>query len=266
MVVTVVPMPRGATVPDFGGLSFEIPVEAVAVPGGVLVTAENAAPGAGPLLYVHGGGFEHRNPPLMNRAAYLFSKATGRPVFVVHYRLAPGDPYPAALEDVLTAYRNLAGPVYVLAESSGGALALGALLRLKADGEELPAGVMTWSAVTDLAITGGSVDDSPRDPVGRELLTHLIGQYLGGAAADEAPQSPLYGDLSGLPPLVMAVGGAEALRDDTLRFAEKADAAGTEVRVEIYEDMVHVFQTAIFEEDNPLGRELLDRIARWGRS
>ena len=272
MDVAVIPVPDGAAVPDFAALSFAIPVEPQPVPAGVVVRAGNAADEAGYLVYVHGGGFEHRNPPLMNRAAYEFSQATGRPVLVVHYRLAPADPYPAPLDDVLAAYRGLIGSgvpaakILVLAESSGAALALSMLLRLKETGEELPAGVLTWSAVTDLTITGPSVDDSPEDPVSRELLTHLIGQYLGETPGDRASQSPLHGDLSGLPPLVMVVGGAEALRDDTLRFAHKASAAGTKVQVDVYEDMPHVFQIAIMEPGNALGRSLLDRIARWGRA
>ena len=272
MKLTVIPVPDGATVPDFTGLSFDIPDEPVPVPSGVLIRAENATDAAGHLMYVHGGGFEHRNPPLMNRAGYEFSRATGRPVLVVHHRLAPADPYPAPLDDVMAAYRGLidggvpASEILVLAESSGAALTLSMLLRLKEAGEDLPAGVLTCSAVTDLAITGASVDDSPRDPVTRELLGRLIGQYLGGAPGDRAPQSPLHGDLSGLPPLVMVVGGAEALRDDTLRFAEKASAAGTKVQVDVYEDMPHVFQIAIMEPGNALGRSLLDRIARWGRA
>ena len=272
MDLTVLPLPDGATVPDFAGLSFDIPVQPVPVPSGVVVRAGATDDEAGYLMYVHGGGFEHRNPPLMNRAAYEFSHVTGRQVLVVHHRLAPAHPYPAPLDDVLAAYRGLradgvpAAKILVLAESSGAALTLSMLLRLKESGEEPPAGVLTWSAVTDLAITGASVDDSPRDPVTRELLTRLIGQYLGGAPDDRAPQSPLHGDLSGLPPLVMVVGGAEALRDDTLRFARKASAAGTKVQVDVYEDMPHVFQIAIMEPGNALGRSLLDRIARWGRA
>ncbi|MEV4709047.1 alpha/beta hydrolase [Actinoplanes sp. NPDC049316] len=272
MDLTVLPVPDGAAVPGFAGLSFDIPVEPVPVPSGVVVRAENASDEAGHLIYVHGGGFEHRHAPLMNRAAYEFSRATGRPVLVVHYRLAPAHPYPQPLDDVLAAYRALVGSgvpaakIIMLGESSGATLTLSMLLRLKETGEQLPAGVLTWSAVTDLAVTGASVDDSPNDPVTRELLTRLIGRYLGGAPGDRAPQSPLYGDLAELPPLVMVVGGAEALRDDTLRFAEKASTAGTKVEVDVYEQMPHVFQTAILEPGNALGRSLLDRIARWGRA
>jgi epsilon-lactone hydrolase len=246
--------------PEFGGLSLGIPVEPVAVPGGMMVTAEEAEAGAEPIVYVHGGGFEHRNPLFMHAEAYRFSRVTGRPVLAVYYRLAPEHRYPAPLDDVVAVLRAHPG-VPVIGESSGGALVLSAMLLLRDAGEALPSRVLTWSAVTDLAITGESVDDSPADPVDRATLTRLIGQYLGDAPADEAPQSPLYGDLSGLPPLTMVVGGGEALRDDTLRFAEKAGSA----EVDLYEKMPHTFQTAIFEPGNAMGEHLLTRVKAWAK-
>lgn len=97
----------------------------------------------------------------------------------------------------------------------------------------------------------------------RALLTHLIGRYLGTAKAAEAPQSPLHGVLDGLPPLVMLVGGAEALRDDTLRFARAASAAGVQVEVDVYAGMPHAFPIAVLDGDDPTGREVLGRIAAW---
>ncbi|WP_305785934.1 alpha/beta hydrolase fold domain-containing protein [Symbioplanes lichenis] len=263
MEIAEIAVPGGlGAVPDFGEIDFGIPVVAEQKPGGTLVAAEGVNPADNPLVYVHGGGFEHRNPAFMHREAYEFSRVTGRPVFVVYYRLAPADPFPAPLADVVAAVR---GAELVIGESSGAALVLSALLVLRDAGDRLPARVLTWSAVTDLAVTGASVDDSPVDPVGREMLTRLIGQYLAGAPGDAAPQSPLHGDLRGLPPLVMVVGGGEALRDDTLRFAEKAAAAGVEVEVDVYEGMPHVFQTAALQRGNELGAHLLDRISAWSR-
>jgi monoterpene epsilon-lactone hydrolase len=272
MDITHIPAEPGAVaavmaiMSGLGERSMELPADGVAreVPEGFLVTAGSVPAGAGVLVYVHGGGFEHRKPDLMNRVAYEFSRVTGRAVLVVHYRLAPAYPYPAPLDDVVAALKGLGtDKVIVLGESSGGALALSALLRLKEEGAALPASVLTLSAVTDLAITGASVDDSPGDPVDRAMLTYLIGQYLGTAKAAEAPQSPLHGALDGLPPLVMLVGGAEALRDDTLRFARAASAAGTKVEVDVYADLPHAFPIAMLEGGNPTGREVLGRIAAW---
>lgn len=226
---------------------------------------------AGVVLYVHGGGFEHRKPELMNLMAHRISQAAARPVLAVHYRLAPEHPYPAALDDVVAVYRSLldqgvpAGRIVVLGESSGGALALSALLVLKESGTPLPGAVITQSAVTDLTLSSPSIDtNAPHDSgVDRALLTRLADQYLGDAPADRAPQSPLHGALDGLPPLLLTVGSAEALLDDTLRFARAASAAGTRVAVDVYEAMPHAFQITALSDDNPTGRTVLDRITKW---
>ncbi|GII94345.1 alpha/beta hydrolase fold domain-containing protein [Sinosporangium siamense] len=225
----------------------------------------------GVVLYVHGGGFQSRMPELMNLFAHRLAGATSRPVLVVHYRLVPADPYPAPLDDVLAVYRSLldqgvpAGRITVVGESSGGALTLSALLALKEQGIALPASVVTLSAVTDMTVSGASVDTNSATDSGidRAMLGHLIGQYLGAARPDQAPQSPLHGALDGLPPLLLTAGGAEALLDDTLRFGAAASAAGGEVEVDIYEEMPHGFQLRTLFEENPTGRGLLDRISTW---
>ncbi|WP_157036298.1 alpha/beta hydrolase fold domain-containing protein [Streptomonospora alba] len=237
----------------------------------VRVSAAGAAPAAeGVVIYVHGGGFEHRTPKVINLVAHRFSRAVGRPVLSVHYRLAPDHPYPAPLEDVLTVYRTAldqgvpAERIVLLGESSGAALVLSALLAIRDSDTPLPAGAVTFSAMTDMTVSSPSVDaDPPHDAVERAMLTDLIGRYLGGARADEAPQSPLHGSLEGLPPLLMAVGGAEALRDDTLRFAESADAAGSTVEVDVYDAMPHVFHLLTIDEDDPTGGKVLERTGAW---
>ncbi|KAF4405844.1 MULTISPECIES: alpha/beta hydrolase [Streptomyces] len=258
-------LPEGAdpapVLPETGG-----------VPG-AWVTAEGvrASAEAGVVLYVHGGGFGSRMPELISLMAHRLSRATSRPVFAVHYRLAPAHPYPEPLDDVVAVYGALLGQgvpaerIAVVGESSGGALTLSALLRFKESGTALPATVVTLSPVTDLTVSGPSVDsEATNDPgVDRAVLTHLIGQYLGGARPDRAPQSPVHGALDGLPPLLMVAGGAEALLDDTLRYAEAASAAGTKVAVEVYEGMPHAFHITALDDDNPTGRTVLRRTADW---
>jgi epsilon-lactone hydrolase len=237
----------------------------------VWVTAGRACLDAGVVLYLHGGGFEHRKPELMNLLAHRISWATTRPVLAVHYRLAPAHPYPAALNDVIAVYRSLlnqglpAERITILGESSGATLALSALLNLKESNTPLPATVIAHSAITDLTLSSPSIDTNTTHDIGVDhaLLTRLIGQYLDGARPDQAPQSPLHGALDGLPPLLLAVGSAEALLDDTLRFAQAASAAGTKVSVDVYEAMPHAFPVASLSDDNPTGRTLLDRIAEW---
>jgi monoterpene epsilon-lactone hydrolase len=119
--------------------------------------------------------------------------------------------------------------------------------------------------VTDLSLAGPSIDgNAPTDAgVNREMLAFLIGQYLAGAPADQAPQSPIAGNLSTLPRLLMMAGGAEALFDDTLRFAEAATAAGVKTQVDIYDEMPHAFTVVALDDDNPTGRVVRDRLARW---
>lgn len=238
---------------------------------GVWVSAPGASVENGVVLYVHGGGFEHRMPDLMNLFGYHVSRVTGRPVFVVHYRLAPADPYPAPLDDVLTAYRGLldqhvpADRIALLGESSGAALTLSALLVLRDSGTPQPATAITFSAVTDMTLASPSIDTNRAEDLGvdRALLTRLTGQYLGDARRDAAPQSPLHGALEGLPPLLMAVGAAEALRDDTLRFARAATEAGTPVSVDVYDGMPHAFQILALSDGDPNGRQVLERVAAW---
>ncbi|WP_406416146.1 alpha/beta hydrolase [Streptomyces sp. NBC_00873] len=268
-----------AELASLGSRSFALPADADLRPvlpesGGVSavwVTAGGASVEEGVVLYVHGGGFEHRMPELMNLTAHRVSRVTARPVLVVHYRLAPANPYPAPLDDVVAVYRSLldqgvpAAKIIVFCESSGATLALSALLTLKESGTALPAAVISNSAVTDLTLSSPSIDANAAHDSGvnRALLTRLIGQYLGGTRPDQAPQSPIHGALDGLPPLLLTVGAAEALLDDTLRFAQDASDAGTKVFVDVYEAMPHAFQVTILSDENPTGRRLLERIAEW---
>ncbi|MFL1376861.1 MULTISPECIES: alpha/beta hydrolase [unclassified Nocardiopsis] len=240
-------------------------------PGGVWVSAPGVSRTRGAVLYVYGGGFVHRDPGLIAAAARRLSAATGRPALAVHYRLAPDHPFPAPLDDVVAAYRHLLAEgfaperIAVVGESSGGALALSALLVLKAAGDPPPGAVVTQSAVTDMTLASPSLSaDTPGDPgVDRDLIADLTGRYLGGAARDRAPQSPLHGDLSGLPPLLMVAGGAEALLDDTLRYAAAAHTAGTRVRVDVLEGLPHAFSLLALIEGEPTGKLLMERIAAW---
>jgi epsilon-lactone hydrolase len=253
---------RDLTLPEGVSLTPPLPV------GEHWVTAPGAALDRGVLVYVHGGGFNHRNPPLMNLFGATLSQATGCPVLVVHYPLAPDSPFPAALDAVTDIYRELIqhvppSRVVIYSESSGSALALGAML----SAPEPPAGLISVSGVTDLSLGSPSIDTNAATDAGvdRKLLNFFIGQYLQGAPADRAPQSPIFGDLSVLPPLLMAVGEAEALLDDTLRFAEAATAAGIKTQVDVYEGLPHAFTIASLSPDDaqPVGQVFLSRVAQW---
>lgn len=263
--------------------TFDLPEDVVAesVPAGeracegTWISTTEAPARDGVILYLHGGGFHHRMPDLMNLFASHVSRATGLPVFVAHYRLAPEHTFPAPLRDAVAAYRFLldqgvpAERVVVLSESSGGTLALSMLLELKAVGVTLPASVISYSPPTDLTLSSPSVDtNTTHDPgVDREMLTTLIGGYLDGARPDQAPQSPLFGDLTGLPPLLLAVGEDETLLDDTLRFAKAADEAGSPVTLRVYEAMSHAFQAAVIDRaEDPTGQMVLEHLTEWVRA
>ncbi|WP_326633224.1 alpha/beta hydrolase [Nonomuraea fuscirosea] len=240
---------------------------------GAWVTAGGRTLEDGVTLYVHGGGFSMSNPPMERIMAHRLSEATGRPVYAVDYRLAPAHPYPAAIEDVLAAYRALlaqgvpAGRILLVGESAGATLVLSALLLVAAAGDPMPGGAVPVSPITDLAASFPAPGEGGgRDSIDPSNMEPITTQYLAGARPDEAPQSPLYGDLRGLAPLLLSVGGDEILLKDVHRFAEAASAAGTPVDLDVYEGMPHAFHAAVLvaeDEHLPTATTFLSRLAAW---
>jgi cation diffusion facilitator CzcD-associated flavoprotein CzcO/acetyl esterase/lipase len=237
---TAMPPPRGAryTAGEVGGVAGE--------------WVEAHAGARGPtLLYLHGGGFVGC-APRTHRALTAAFALQGFRVFVPDYRLAPEHPFPAACDDALAAWRALAaaaGPdaaqrMVVAGDSAGGNLALTLMLDLRAAGEPLPAAAALFSPVTDL--TGGSAslqENAARDAMFRgDCLHHLADAYLAGADAAHPRASPLLADLHGLPPLLVHVAADEALRDDSVRLADKARAAGVRVDLSVWPGVPHVWQ------------------------
>ncbi|MFG1808198.1 alpha/beta hydrolase fold domain-containing protein [Streptomyces sp. NPDC049040] len=224
-----------------------------------LADASGRTPGeAGTLLYVHGGGFSDRQPEAERALARHLSRATNRPVLGVDYRLAPQHPYPAAVHDVAAAHRVLldqgvpAEHIVHFGESAGATLVLSALLTLKAAGEPLPGAAVLVSPLADLTLSSPSLTDNR----GRDTVTR---QGLEQACA----QSPLHGDLSDLPALLIATGGAEALADDARRLAAAARVAGTVAELDLYEDLPHVFHLALLAGPTAATDTFLRRLAEW---
>ncbi|MEV8638482.1 alpha/beta hydrolase [Streptosporangium sp. NPDC051023] len=244
--------------------------------GGVSATWVTAPDASEPgiTVYVHGGGFEYANPPMERIMGYRLSQATGRPVMAVDYPLAPAHRYPVALQAVVAAYRSLlaqnvpASRIILAGESAGATLVLSALLVLKQDGDPLPAGALVVSPQTDLTLSSPSIDaNDGQDVVNRAVLDHVRTQYLDGARPDEGPQSPLHGDLRGLPPLLVVAGSREVLLDDARRFAEAASTAGGSVDLDIYQGMPHAFHASVLAADpSPTALTLLGRIREWSGS
>lgn len=254
---------RTALLPHTGG----VPATWVTAP---LATA----PAKGVTVYVHGGGFEYTNPPLEQIMAYRLSQATGRPAVAVDYRLAPAHRYPAALDDVVAVYRSLlaqdvpASRIILAGESAGATLVLSALLVLKHAGDALPGAALAISPQTDLTLSSPSIDaNDGQDVVHRAVLDHVRTQYLAGARPDQGPQSPLHGDLRGLPPLLLVAGSNEVLLDDARRFAQAVSDAAGEVSLDIYQGMPHAFHASVLSaEPLPTAVTLLRRIREWSSS
>jgi monooxygenase len=237
----------GHPLPAAKGLRYT-PATLGGVPG-EWVEAEAATPGATTtLLYLHGGGFvgcsarTHR--PLTAALALQ-----GLRVFVPDYRLAPEHPFPAAPQDALAVYRALradapTGRIVVAGDSAGGNLAMGLLLTLRDAGEAMPAAAALFSPALDL--TGASPSmalNAGRDAMfDSKQLPHLTEAYLAGADPTQPLASPLFGNMAGLPPLLLHVGESEVLRDDSIRLAQKAREAGVRVELQVFPGVAHVWQ------------------------
>ena len=172
-------------------------------------------------------------------------------IISVDYRVAPEDPYPAALEDAYAAYQWLlemgcrGSQIIVAGDSAGGGLALALCLYLKDKGEPLPKKLVLMSPWTDLAATGDSYETNfEKDPLFGNTTDSMI--YSNAYYGENDPKtpyiSPLYGNYEGFPPMLFQVGGSEMLLSDSARAAKKAKAAGCEVQLTIYDEMFHVFQ------------------------
>ena len=201
------------------------------------------------LLFLHGGAYRAGAPANYRHFTWRLAAATHAIVLAIDYRLAPEHPFPAALDDAVSAYRWLldggAAPdkILLMGDSAGGGLTLAALLKLRDDGLPLPAAAVALSPWTDLALTGASLKLNARsDPMlNVEHLPMLAQEYLAGADPRLPYISPLYGDLAGLPPILLQVGGDEILRDDAVRMHERLRDAGCQSELEVWPRMPHVW-------------------------
>ena len=203
------------------------------------------------MLYLHGGGYFGCSAET-HRPITVWFALHGFRVFAPNYRLAPENPFPAAVDDAVAAYRGLlanghsAQRLVIAGDSAGGGLALSLLLALRAAGTPLPAAAALFSPWTDLAATGESIRTNARRCAmfNGEDIGPSARYYLGTADPRNPLASPLYADLSGLPPLLIHVGADECLRDDSKRVAEKARAAGVPVELKIWPVVPHAWQLA----------------------
>lgn len=245
------------------------PVDADGVPGEWIV-----APGADPetvVYYLHGGGYTIGSINSHRSMISRISRAAGARAFAIDYRLAPEHPFPAGLEDALKAYRWLLkqgvdpARIVIAGDSAGGGLTLATLLSLRDTGDPLPAAAVLISPWTDLTLSGESIQTrADADPMIRpNEASSLVDAYLNGHDPSDPLVSPVFADLSGLPPMLIQVGDDEVLLDDSTRLEAKAKSDGVDVTLEVWDEMIHVWH--FFASMLPEGQQAIDRIGEYVR-
>lgn len=223
------------------------------------------------IQYVHGGGYKIGSANGYRNFTGQLARAVGCRVLSVDYRLAPEHPHPAAVDDSTAAYRWLLEQGYspdriaISGDSAGGGLTLSTLLKLRDEGVVLPAAGVPISPWVDLEGLGESMTtradvDVLIDPVN---LKEWADVFLAGQDARDPLVAPLYGDFTGIPPLLIQVGDEETLLDDSTRMAEVAGGAGVDVSLEVFPEMQHVFQ--LFCGNMPEADDAVAKIASWLR-
>ncbi len=256
------------SMPDTSGLSFEErrsifeeqasqlpvaenvscePLSVAGIPAEWIVPAE--APERSVLLYLHGGGYCIGSINTHRGMVSHIATAAETKALLIDYRLAPENPFPAAVEDSTAAYKWLlsqgvdSGDIIIAGDSAGGGLTVSTLVSLKEKGIPLPAAAVLISPWVDLAITGNSViSKADIDPmVTKEFLIEMAEAYTDDTDHRAPLASPLYAELKGLPPMLIHVGTSEILYDDATRLVDHARKAGVAVTVNTAEGMCHVW-------------------------
>jgi len=254
------PLPSGvtATPVDAGG----IPAEWIAAPG---------ASDEQTVYWLHGGGYCIGSINTHRGLLARISAASRTRVLAIDYRLAPEAPFPAAVEDAVAGYLWLLSigvdpeQIIIGGDSAGGGLTVATVVALKEDGKPLPAATVCISPWTDLALTGKSLrSKAESDPmITNDGITRVRDAYVGDSDPTAPLVSPIYADLSGLPPLLIQVGENEVLLDDSTRLAERAENAGVDVSLEVWPEMIHVWH--FFAAMLPEGQQAIARIGEWVR-
>lgn len=223
----------------------------------------------GRLLYLHGGGYVIGSPDTHTGLVGELAARAGLRATSVDYRLAPEHPFPAAVDDGLAAYRELLATgtdsrdLVVAGDSAGGGLGIATLLAAREAGLPQPAAVVVFSPWVDLTLSGASMRTKrDADPIFTEADVRAYADlYVGAGDRSHPLASPVFADLSGLPPLLVQVGANEVLLDDAIRLAGRAGAADVEATLEIGPGLPHVYQSEHGRLDE--ADAALDRAARF---
>jgi monoterpene epsilon-lactone hydrolase len=243
------------------------PVEAGGVPAEWIIPPNAASDRV--ILYLHGGGYVMGSINTHRAMIARIARAANARALALAYRLAPEHPFPAALDDCVAAYKWLLaqgykpGKITIGGDSAGGGLALATLLAIRDGGTPQPAAGILISPWNDLEGTGDSIKTrAERDPsVDQPGLSRMARMYAGNADPKNPLLSPIHANFRGLPPLLIQVGDAEVLLDDSTRVAERARAAGVKVDLEVWDDMVHVWH--VFAKILPEGQQAIDKIGAY---
>lgn len=222
------------------------------------------------VLHFHGGAYVIGSARGSVEYAGRLAEAVDGHCITVEYRLAPEHPYPAAIDDAISAYRGLldsgtaAADIFLSGESSGGGLAVALAIALRHAGLPQPAGIVAACPFADLTLSSDSLTrfhgDDPA--ANRDMLSYLAASYFQGHEPTDPLVSPVFGDLHDLPPMFLGVATNEVLFNDTIRLAAQARAAGVNVTVKTVDDSVHVFPVFAFL---PEAQAFLDEFAIWAR-
>jgi epsilon-lactone hydrolase len=234
------------------------------------IAAPNAAADRA-VLYLHGGGYVMGSVNTHRDLIGRLSRAAQARVLALNYRLAPEHPFPAAVDDAVAGYRFLLqsglqpARMAIAGDSAGGGLTLATLVAVRDAGLQLPAAGVCFSPWVDLEGTGESMKTRAHvDPIASADGTRMLAQaYLAGKSPRTPLAAPLYADLKGLPPLLIQVGDHETLLDDSNRVAQRAEAAKVKVKLEIWPEMIHVWQ--LFASFLPEGQEAIEGAGKFIR-
>lgn len=225
------------------------------------------------LLYYHGGGFSSGSPLSHRGITCALASTIGAQVISIDYRLAPENPYPAAVEDALAAYlwllREGVEPkdIALVGDQVGGALVLTTLMQARDAGYKLPSAGVTLSPWVDLTLSGESLrSNAISDAVStKEAMARAVTFYTEINKASDQLVSPLFGNLTELPPIFIQVGESEILLDDATRLAKRLTDAGVEVEIDTWPDVPHMWQLASFRGafGLPEGRRAVSDISRF---
>ena|SRR5947209_3326919 len=223
------------------------------------------------ILYLHGGAYVLGSLSMYCPTLATYAKATGARLLMIEYRLAPEHPFPAAVDDARIAYHWLLKQgirpeqIVVMGDSAGGGLTVALLLALRDEQTPLPAAAVCLSPWFDLACTGESMRTRARADVilTPQMLKKAADAYLGTTDPRTPLASPLYADLHGLPPMLLQVGTEDILLDDARRLAWRAREAGVSVELEVWPNMIHVWQA--FGRRLPEARQARTHITRFTR-